>query len=319
VETGVMKITKEECGPSSFQRWMLNETALVWDGGVGRIQIVAPPKDADWKGAELFVWDATLHELTTGASWDFTEAGQLRLNSKWNHACVFTDEEVSGGMYLWDCDNGPAQQWSLGMMDPWGPKIIINSTNKTNSTNSTPALRSPNEPIKGKIELAEDPESGTGLCLHAMSAENRQQLSLEKCDDATTWEVDYLFDEYQYQLAVAKLTTNGKCITSPNNDRTNGAVLFLWDCEDLGAEEVYYHDALYYHGSGTYTMREDFVSMVKSFKPASKGSLNVYSCADVIGEYVSGTFMQVWDCSYRGENPNQEFVWWNIDEKPIAV
>merc|ERR1712000_206679 len=86
VETGVMKITKEECGPSSFQRWMLNETALVWDGGVGRIQIVAPPKDADWKGAELFVWDATLHELTTGASWDFTEAGQLRLNSKWNHA-----------------------------------------------------------------------------------------------------------------------------------------------------------------------------------------------------------------------------------------
>ena len=71
-------------------------------------------------GAELFVWDATLHTVSD-VRLQYTGAGQLKMNSKWKHACAFTDIEVSGGMYWWDCDDGAAQQWSLGMMDPCGP------------------------------------------------------------------------------------------------------------------------------------------------------------------------------------------------------
>ena len=49
-------------------------------------------------GAELFVWDATLHTVSD-VRLEYTGAGQLKMNSKWKHACAFTDIEVSGGMY----------------------------------------------------------------------------------------------------------------------------------------------------------------------------------------------------------------------------
>jgi len=116
VADGIMKIVKKECAYSSFQRWMFNDTALVFDGGVGRDQIVSPAIGADWKGAELFVWDATLHTLSGDVTWEFTGAGQLKMNSKWKHGCVYTDNDEPG-MRLWDCDDGGAQQWSLGFMD----------------------------------------------------------------------------------------------------------------------------------------------------------------------------------------------------------
>jgi len=309
VAEGVMKITKKECGPSSFQRWMINETAMVYDGGIGRTQIVSPAKDADWMGAELFVWDATLHTVSD-VRWEYTGAGQLKMNSKWKHACAFTDIEVSGGMYLWDCDDGAAQQWSLGMMDPYGPwggnknSSTVNSTNKTLGTSAS-------EKVNGKIELADSPEAGTGLCLHAAEEKDGQQLSLEKCDDATTWQMDYSLQSYGrggYRVSSAKLSTEGKCITTPGNDRSSGQLLWLWDCTALGDEDVYYHGALSYYGQ----MREGTVAQVRSFVQASS---SVWSCADVIGDYVAGTNMQVWDCSSLGSNANQEFVWWNVDKQ----
>ena len=171
--------------------------------------------------------------------------------------------------------------------------------------------------VRGKIELAENAVMGSGYCLHASSARDGQQVTLEKCDVATIWNLELVGSEQG--VSAASLSTDGKCFTSPNNDRTNGAILFLWECSELKLEEMYYHTALEYYGSGKWIVQEKYVSMVKSFKQDRRG---VDSCADVstdasIAE--SGTPMQIWDCSYRGSNPNQEFVWWNVADEVAQV
>ena len=50
----VTKIEKKECTPRDMQRWLISDTAMVFDGGVSRSSYVAPTKGADWQGAELF-------------------------------------------------------------------------------------------------------------------------------------------------------------------------------------------------------------------------------------------------------------------------
>jgi len=73
------------------------------------------------------------------------------MNSKWKRACAFTDTEVSSGMYLWDCDDGAAQQRYLGMMDPYGPWGGNKNSSTANSTNKTLGT-SASEKVTGKIE-----------------------------------------------------------------------------------------------------------------------------------------------------------------------
>ena len=173
--------------------------------------------------------------------------------------------------------------------------------------------------FRGKIELAGNAVIGSGYCLHTSSARDGQQVTLEKCDVATTWNLEYFtIPSSTYQLSSARLSTDGKCLTSPNNDRTNGAILFLWECSELKLEEMYYHTALVYNGSGKWIIYNENVR-VKSFKQDRRG---VDSCADVstdasIAE--SGTPMQIWDCSDRRSNPNQEFVWWNVADEVAQV
>merc|ERR1712032_884365 len=116
---GKMTITHKPCAPTEFQRWRLNYTNLVFDGGVGRSFYVGPEKDAEWMGAELFVWDAHLFPASdqSDVKWEYTDDRQLKVNDKWNHQCVFTDSAQQAGAFLWDCNYSPAQQWTLGLMD----------------------------------------------------------------------------------------------------------------------------------------------------------------------------------------------------------
>jgi hypothetical protein len=309
---GVMDIIGKACEPTSFQRWSLNNSALVYDGGVGRSFYAAPPKGADWKGAQLFLWDANLHPVgDDDIEWSYADEGTLKMNSKWHHSCLFTDSPVNGTLFLWDCNYSPAQQWTVGLMsDYWYAEHPARKEDKPKE--EVPKLGSAySETVTGKIELSDSPDTGTGVCLHAGKAEDGQQLSLEKCDDATTWTLDYNLESYGRggsRVSSAKLSTEGKCITSPGNDRSNGAALWLWNCDYLASDETYYHGALSYYGQ----IREGTVAQVRSFTQSDEG---VWSCADVIGDYVSGTQMQVWECSTLGTNTNQEFVWWDVDTK----
>ena len=59
-----MKIEKKECAPTDMQRWLIYDTAMVFDGGVGRSFYVAPTRGADWQGAELFALDAVARPCT---------------------------------------------------------------------------------------------------------------------------------------------------------------------------------------------------------------------------------------------------------------
>merc|ERR1712000_71194 len=116
----VMKIEKKECAPTDMQRWLINDTAMVFDGGVGRSFYVAPTKDADWQGAELFAWDAVarpVHDMDFEL--EYTDDGLLKFNLKWNHKCAFTDSEENktSGFYLYDCNSSPAQQYTIGFME----------------------------------------------------------------------------------------------------------------------------------------------------------------------------------------------------------
>jgi hypothetical protein len=312
VAEGVMNITSRPCAPTSFQRWSLNYTMLVYDGGVGRSMYVGPAKDADWQGAELFVWDANLFPVPSDfdVKWEYTADHQLKLNSKWHHSCAFTDSAVGGSLMLWDCNYSPAQQWTLGLMN-YEYYFDADEHSWSNSSNdSAVALGSKySESVKGKIELSDSADAGTGLCLHAAKANDGQQLSLKKCDTATTWSLDYSLESYGRggsRVNDAQLSIDGKCITTPGNDRTNGEIMWLWDCNDLSTDDHYQHGALSYYGQ----ISEGQVLQVRSFVHSSDGS---WSCADVTGDYVEGTLMQVWDCDSLGTNANQEFVWWNMD------
>ena len=100
-DSAVHIITYARVWISCFQRWMINGGATVFDDVVGRNQIVSRGKGADWTVVAIFVWDATLHTLSSDAAWEFTGAGQFKMNSKWKHGCDFTDNEVRG-MYLYN-------------------------------------------------------------------------------------------------------------------------------------------------------------------------------------------------------------------------
>jgi len=119
LEEGKMKITHKTCAPTEYQRWSLNYTSLGFDGGIGRAWYVAPTKDAEWMGAELFVWDAHLYPApsTSEQKWAYTDDHQLKLDNKWNHQCLFTDTAQDAGAFLWDCNYSPAQQFTLGLME----------------------------------------------------------------------------------------------------------------------------------------------------------------------------------------------------------
>jgi hypothetical protein len=308
VADGVMNITSKPCAPSSFQRWSLNYTMLVYDGGVGRSMYVAPDKKEDWMGAQLFVWDANLFPVPgdTSVTWEYTADHQLKMNSQWHHGCAFTDSAVSGSVYLWDCNYSPSQQWTLGMMSD--NFFFSNSSNATNDTELASEAKM-EQSVTGKMELSDRVDSGTGLCLHAEEEKNGQQVSLKKCDHATTWTMDYSLESYgrgSYRVSDAQLSSGGKCITTPGNDRSNGQILWLWDCSELAGEDNYHHGALSYYGQVT----EGQVANVVSMTADTSGSI---SCADVTGDYVEGTLMQIWSCDNLGTNTNQEFVWWNVD------
>jgi len=312
ITEGVMNITSKPCAPSSFQRWSLNYTMLVYDGGIGRSMYVGPAPDVDWTGAELFVWDANLFPApsTYDVKWEYTADHQLKINSKWHHSCAFTDSAVGGSLMLWDCNYSPAQQWTLGLMN-YEYYFDAEEHNWSNASNdSAVVLESKySDSVTGKIELSDSAEAGTGLCLHAEKAKDGEQLSLLNCDKATTWSLDYSLESYGRggsRVSDAQLSVDGKCITTPGNDRTDGQILWLWDCNDLSAEDHYQHGALSYYGQ----ISEGQVSQIRSFVQSTGGS---WSCGDVTGEYAEGTLMQVWDCDSLGTNTNQEFVWWNVE------
>jgi len=228
------------------------------------------------------------------------------MNSQWHHGCAFTDSTVSGAVYLWDCNYSPAQQWTLGMMSD--NFFFSNSSNATNDTQLASEVKY-SQSITGKMELSDRADSGTGLCLHAEEEKNGQQVSLKKCDHATTWTMDYSLESYgrgSYRVSDAQLSSGGKCITTPGNDRSNGQILWLWECTELAAEDHYQHGSLSYYGQVT----EGQVSQVLSMTPDPSG---LTTCGDVTGDYVEGTLMQVWSCDSLGTNTNQEFVWWNVD------
>merc|ERR1712007_240463 len=144
--------------------------------------------DAEWKGAELFVWDANLFPVSADfdVKWEYTADHQLKINSKWHHSCAFTDSAVGGSLMLWDCNYSPAQQWTLGLMNYeyyFDAESMIEPNSTDDGEVSLGAKYS--DSATGKIELSDSPDAGTGLCLHAAKAKDGQQLSLMGCDKAT--------------------------------------------------------------------------------------------------------------------------------------
>merc|ERR1712151_728835 len=120
------------------------------------------------------------------------------------------------------------------------------------------------ETVTGKIELSEKADAGTGLCLHAEKPKVGTQLSLKKCDAATTWSLDYSLESYgrgSSRVSDAQLSVDGLCVTTPGNDRSKTAELWLWDCNDLSSEDHYTHGALSYYGQ----ISEGVVAQIRSF------------------------------------------------------